>query len=140
MKDAKFEIRISDGISWEEIKYFQSEVDHPETIDEIDIYAGQGSIHHMKAYYRYLVWSNTMRLFLVKPSQECFTIKEWGPIFRIKFRLYVASLPEKPNKVCTWWSPVVNIIISKISSDECHHIHHVQWGTLQAGFLSGSQC
>ena len=99
MKDAKFEIRISDGISWKEIKYFNSEVNNPETIEEIDIYAGKGSTHNMKAYYRYLVWSNTMKLFLVKPNQECITIKEWGPIFRLKFQLYVAALPAQPNKV-----------------------------------------
>ena len=98
-KDAKFEIKISDGISWKEIKYFHSEVNNLQTTKEIDIYAGKGSSHHMKAYYRYLVWSNTMRLFLVKPSQECITIKEWGPAFRLKFLLYVASLPAKPNKV-----------------------------------------
>ena len=99
LKDAKFDIRISDGISWEKIKHFKSEVNNPETTTKIDIYAGKGSIHHMKAYYRYLVWSNTMLLFLVKPHQECFTIKEWGPIFRVTFQLYVASLPAKPNKV-----------------------------------------
>ena len=98
MKDAQFEIRISDGITRDEIKYFHAEVNNPETVERIDIYAGKGSTHHMKAYYRYLMWSNTMKLFLVKPNQECITIKEWGPIFSLKFLLYVASLPDEPNK------------------------------------------
>ena len=53
----------------------------------------------MKVYYRYLVWSNTVKLLLVKPNKECITVKEWGPIFRVKFLLYVASLPEEDNKV-----------------------------------------
>ena len=53
----------------------------------------------MKVYYRYLVWSNNVKLLLVKPNKECITIKEWGPIFRVKFLLYVASLPEEDNKV-----------------------------------------
>ena len=47
---------------------------------------------------------------------------------------------KSPTKCVLGGLLVVNRIISKISSDECHHIHHVQWGTLQAGFLSGSQC
>ena len=98
-KDAEFEIKISDGISWEEIKYFKYEVNNPKTIEDIDIWAGKGSIHQMEAYYRYLLWSNTMNLLLVKPNKECITIKEWGPIFRVKFGLYVASLPAENNKV-----------------------------------------
>ena len=74
-------------------------MNNPETTKEIDIYAGKGDIYSMKAYYRYLVWSNTMNLFLVKPSQEGVAIREWGPVFRVRFMLYVASLPTKPNKV-----------------------------------------
>ena len=139
MKDAKFDVIISDGISWDEITHFESEVNNPETTEDIDIYAGKGSIHQMKAYYRYLVWSNTMKLFLVKPNQECMTIKEWGPSFRVEFLLYVASLPPEPKKVSSQGT-TSSLELKQICSDECDHIHHVQWGGLQAGFLSSSQC
>ena len=53
----------------------------------------------MKTYYRYPMWKNTMNLFLVKPKQECMTIREWGPVFRLQFKLYVAALPAESKKV-----------------------------------------
>ena len=78
---------------------FKKDVSNPETSKDIDIYAGKGSIHHMEAYYRYLMWSNSKNLFLVKSKQETLTLKMWGPLFGVQFKLYVASLPEKSKKV-----------------------------------------